>query len=274
MTIITLAYCVNNKKILDKLYNITIYDDEFINQFIKKNKKCYKLIKIKLDRCNINYLLEYYSLMDFSNASQFTWFRKIERDEEFSILTVYIIIWNIMQSKQWLLKDFYDPVINKYYKCYQRNKFNMKNNYKIRTKYNQQEGSISLSYDGEQNRHDHGNIIHYLTDEQINIFMLLNNMLFYFENKCTKFTYPFYYTSISKNIEVEVKYHNYENHKYMNMIDTCLPICKTTKNLLFEKQLKLYKNTMIKIIKIIHVYQFLMQNYHNNIIYGIINKII
>ena len=60
----------------------------------------------------------------------------------------------------------------------------------------------------------------------------------------------------------------------MNMIDTCLPIHKVTKKLLFKKQLKLHKNIRIKIIKIIHVYKFLMQNYHSNIIYGIINKII
>ena len=203
-------------------------------------------------------------------------------------------MWNIINDKFYINEYIrHSPVIhihNDIYKRYKNgDKFNIasrfkstrdKNNYTILEKFSQK-GSLILHRGSDRDEF-------ILEDDQINSFLLMNNLQYYFEQIIRSQRNET--INILLDVDINVTYNNINNHKYMDIIDICLPTYFMLRNsntinnnninnnfsiksLVLNEQLKLNKNTKNKIIKIIYVYQYLLQNYHHNIIYGIISKI-
>lgn len=90
----------------------------------------------------------------------------------------------------------------------------------------------------------------------------MNNLLYYFEKNYPKNTNND--ECIVNNLGIDIKYNDYNNHKYINTIKTNLPISNFMKFMFDNKHLKLDKKVKNKFIKIIYILQY--YNMYENII--------
>lgn len=277
MVYIKLGCLINYDKLDKKIKNMTMEEYEDSLLFMNKNKKLYKFIKIKFDKHqfvrNFNLfccIIDNYSIDCSNNSNDSHRVQVLHNLLNPAVTTYYricviLLIWTFIKDNKFTIfnmpyKTFYKnndcmkyfiTLKNDSYKSYNCNiQGKLKGKILIRHLFNETRLNTNL-WDTCAN----------VDDNEINLFLLFNNLLNYLENNYVKNRK----INLSKNFETSIHYNNIDNHKHMNVIETYLPINPFMKNMLINKHLKLCKNTRMKIIKTIYVLHY--YNIHENIIY-------